>query len=381
LFRHVLTTTYFQWDGSFYEQIDGVAMGSPLSPVVANFYMEKFEQLAIQSAPLKPRYWFRYVDDTFVVWSHGEEELVRFLDHLNSVHPKIQFTMEREADNELSFLDVLARRRADGSLGHLVYRKPTHTDRYLHRDSNHHPRQKQAMVKTLVDRAMRICEPQYLAGEMRHLDAALQANGYSSAEIKRATRPRANRSNTVEKTGSAFLPYIKGVTDRIGRLLERHGVRTIFKPTRKIQQYLRSVKDARDPLSSCGVYRVPCSCGQVYIGTTKRSVRTRLGEHRRHCRLDQPEKSAVAEHALENLEHSMLFGDTVVLSSVRGFFPRLHREALEIFKHGNRCMNRREERMAINEAWLPALRGVDRAPIRGRTGMPLGRDRSQSQSS
>ena len=75
LFRQVLTTTYFQWNGGFYEQLDAVGLGSLLRNVVANFYMEKFEELAISSAPLKPKCWLRYVDDTFVVWSHGDKEL------------------------------------------------------------------------------------------------------------------------------------------------------------------------------------------------------------------------------------------------------------------------------------------------------------------
>jgi hypothetical protein len=46
LFRHVLTTSYFSFEDQFYEQIDVVAMGSPLSPVIANFYMEDFEERA-----------------------------------------------------------------------------------------------------------------------------------------------------------------------------------------------------------------------------------------------------------------------------------------------------------------------------------------------
>lgn len=337
-------------------------MGSPLSPVVANFYMEKFEEVALSSAPLKPKCWFRYVDDTFVVWSHGEEELLAFLQHLNSVHDRIQFTMERESGGKLAFLDVLVLRRAGGGLGHTVYRKPTHTDRYLHRDSNHHPRQKRALVKTLVDRAVRICEPQFLEQELEHLGAALQANGYSAGEVLRARRPRrSGRSDAaVEQrlVGTAFLPYVRSVTDRIGRLLERHGVRAVFLPTQKIQQCLRPVKDARDPLSSCGVYRVPCSCGKVYIGTTKRSVRTRLKEHMRHCRLGQSEKSAIAEHASLNADHSIQFGDTQILSSTRRYFARLNREAIEIFKHGDGSINKREECMSLSRCWWPALRGA-----------------------
>jgi len=73
LYKHVLTSTYFCVDGQFYEQTDGVTMGSPLSPVIANFYMEDFEMKAIKQAKYKPARWYRYVDDTFVIWPHGKK--------------------------------------------------------------------------------------------------------------------------------------------------------------------------------------------------------------------------------------------------------------------------------------------------------------------
>ena len=120
--------------------------------------------------------------------------------------------MERESGDQLAFLDVLVLKRTDGRLGHKVYRKPTHTDRYLHKSSNHHPRQKRAVLKTLVDRAKRICEPRYLEDEFRHLEEALQSNGYSAAEVRRAARPRRSgrpdESVLPEVVGSAVLPYI-----------------------------------------------------------------------------------------------------------------------------------------------------------------------------
>ena len=105
LFKHVLTSTYFCFDGQFYEQMDGVAMGSPLSPVIANFFMEDFEMKAIEQTTHKPVCWFRYVDDTFVIWPHGQEKLEDFLNHLNGLHNKIQFTMEKE-EGHFPFLDI-----------------------------------------------------------------------------------------------------------------------------------------------------------------------------------------------------------------------------------------------------------------------------------
>jgi hypothetical protein len=64
----ILTTSCFTFNGQFYGQTDSVAMGSLLSLVIANFYTEDYEKVALESAPLKPRCWFRYVDDTFVIW-------------------------------------------------------------------------------------------------------------------------------------------------------------------------------------------------------------------------------------------------------------------------------------------------------------------------
>jgi retron-type reverse transcriptase len=96
LFKLVLTSTYFCVNDQYLEQTDGVAMGSPLSPVIANFFMEEFEERALNQATLKPTCWYRYVDDTFVIWPHGKTSLTDFLEHLNGQHKNIQFTMAIE---------------------------------------------------------------------------------------------------------------------------------------------------------------------------------------------------------------------------------------------------------------------------------------------
>ena len=135
-----LKTTYFSYGGEYYQQNDGAAMGSPISPVVANIYMEFLEQEALETAQTKPDIWLRYVDDTFVLWPHSRSDLDMFLDHLNSLRPSIQFTMEIEDERKLPFLDVQVTRDAEsGIFRTAVYRKPTRTDRYLHYESYHQP--------------------------------------------------------------------------------------------------------------------------------------------------------------------------------------------------------------------------------------------------
>jgi hypothetical protein len=117
-----MRTTYFQVDDKFYEQKEGMAMESPLSPVVNNIFVENFEQLALTTEQQKPKMRLRYVDDTFVIWPHGPVWLQEFLDHLNNLGPSIQFTMETECNNTLPFLDVLITRR-ESSLITTDYKK------------------------------------------------------------------------------------------------------------------------------------------------------------------------------------------------------------------------------------------------------------------
>ncbi|GJQ86498.1 hypothetical protein Trydic_g10400 [Trypoxylus dichotomus] len=138
--------------------------------------MEQFESLDIETTADKPTIWWRYVDDMFVVWSHERDKLDRFPNHLNGVHPNIQFTMELEHNEVLPFLGVRVNRDQASAITS-VFRKLTQSDRYLHSNSNHHPRQKNRVVCTLVDRARRVYSKEQLQEELDHLKQALRCNG------------------------------------------------------------------------------------------------------------------------------------------------------------------------------------------------------------
>jgi hypothetical protein len=142
-------------DDKFFQQKDGMAMRSSLTPTVSNIFMEHFEKLALDSAQYKPLLWLRYIDDMFVVWPHGPELLQDFLRHLNILRPSIQFTMETESGSAITFLDVLVIRE-EMTLAAKVYRKPTHTGRYLNFNSNHLPHVKTSLIQSLHNRASTI---------------------------------------------------------------------------------------------------------------------------------------------------------------------------------------------------------------------------------
>ncbi|GJQ84395.1 hypothetical protein Trydic_g3871 [Trypoxylus dichotomus] len=88
-----VNTTYFQVDNKFHQQEFGMAMGSPLSSVLSNIYLDEFEGRAMDSYELKPKMLLRYVDDTFVIWPHGEEEINGFLQYLNGLEEYIKDTI------------------------------------------------------------------------------------------------------------------------------------------------------------------------------------------------------------------------------------------------------------------------------------------------
>jgi retron-type reverse transcriptase len=96
LLQLCLSSTCFLWRGEYYEQTSKAAMGSPLSPILANLFMEDFEEKALSNSPFTTKLWKRYVDDILSIWSHGKESHTTFLNYLNSIHPAIMFTMEIE---------------------------------------------------------------------------------------------------------------------------------------------------------------------------------------------------------------------------------------------------------------------------------------------
>jgi len=183
LLDFVLRSTHFQSNGSIYEQQEGAAMGSPVSAVIANLYMEVFEEQAIESAPYKPKIWKHHIDDTFTILDCGNVD--SFLHHLNSQQPTIHFTMETEKESKIAFLDTSVSREPEGRLTTSIYRKPTHTDQYLAYDLHHPQSVKRGIVKCLYNRAKRlVTKPSVISEEKKHLSSVLVSNGCPSSFIR-----------------------------------------------------------------------------------------------------------------------------------------------------------------------------------------------------
>ena len=156
LFIFATSKTQFSFKNEIYQQTDGVAMGSPLAPVLANLFMGHHEKLWINEFQgNKPRFYRRYVDDIFATFQNASEA-ENFLNHINNKHQNIKFTMEVEQNKTLAFLDILINFEKD--LTTSVYRKKTYTGLLTNYLSFTPFQYKIGLIRTLLDRTYKIKE-------------------------------------------------------------------------------------------------------------------------------------------------------------------------------------------------------------------------------
>ena len=156
LFTTATAQTHFIFNGSFYDQIDGVAIRSPLAPVLANLLMGHHEKLWLKNFNGSTILFYRRcVDDNFCLFNSDRDATI-FFDHINSEHPNIKFTMEKQVNHKLPFLDVLIDNHDPSSSLTRVYRKKTFTGLLTNYFSFTSYSYKVGLIKTLVDRAYKI---------------------------------------------------------------------------------------------------------------------------------------------------------------------------------------------------------------------------------
>ena len=270
LLQFVLTTTYVSFRGSIYRQIFGAAMGSPVSFIVANLFMEWLEQEAIATAPMecKPKFWRRYVDDILkIIHKDGTQKLT---DHLNTVDPtrNIKFTHEEEDQGRIPFLDTLIARKPDGSVKLLVYRKKTHTDQYLNFNSQYPLHQKLGVIRTLMDRKDNIVtEEEDRREEDQRTRKAVAECDYPKWAMDRVHQQMKDKPHYSKKTknkndnpsrGMVVIPYIESVAEKFQKICWKRRIGTAMRPTNTLKSLLVHPKDKRDNLQTSEVvYEVP----------------------------------------------------------------------------------------------------------------------------
>ena len=199
-------------------------MEGPASSTTAEVYMQAYERAAITIALHPPKVWERFVDDVYSILKR--KHLKNFFYHINNLHQNDKFTMEEESNGELAFLDTLLKRN-NGEISVLVYRKPTHTDQYLHYSSHHQASRKESVASSLFNRAYPIItNKDDLHKKNARIKQVLKENGYQESIIskifKRITNShslpqlqqltQATDIREEEIRMSINLPYVEGTS-------------------------------------------------------------------------------------------------------------------------------------------------------------------------
>lgn len=315
--------SFFVFDHGVYQQIDGVAMGSPLAPALANIFLIYLEKKLFSSDNNTnahwPTFYKRYVDDTFATFRQ-REDIEIFLTSINSLHEQIKFTVEIESDSALPFLDVRIT-RSNNTFSSGVYRKGSFTGLGTNFLSCCPRIFKINACKTLIFRAYHLSSSlMTFHREMEFLESFFKSNSVPMQIFHRCTRNFLDKIyrpsqpiTTVSKELRYFsLPYIGKLTSKLNRELvallssafPTIEFRLVYSNPYCIGTLLPYKDKFCSAMRSSVVYHYKCPrCNLgTYIGSTSRLLRVRMSEHfgishRTSEPLTQKENSPIARHA------------------------------------------------------------------------------------
>ena len=343
--------------------------------------MEDFETKALASfnQPEAVLFWLRKADDTLVAIHNDHAEAL--FTHINSIHQDIKWTKEDEVNNCIHMLDVNIQRQTDGSLSFDVYRKPTHTNQYIHFASHAPLDHKVSTIRSLTRRAAIIPSTQEARkNEDKRIKSALALNGYPDWAIKQGTyRPKlptdANTAATPtaatpkpQRRGHVTLPHHAGITEPIARVLRRAGITSSVRSRGSLREQLVRPKDKLEKNEVNGVvYYTHCAglngvpCQDDYVGESVRDVTARHTEHFSTAQTAPGiYKSAIMQHAADAHHHFRL-GDVKILAREGRWHDRGIRESIYICALSP-TLNRNDGRHTLPHGYDPIIRNALQKP-------------------
>jgi hypothetical protein len=197
-------------------------MGKAYAPSLANLYLVEFDHAACNNYKIKPKFYFRYLDDIFFIWPGSRTELTDFFEFLNSVIPGIKLTFEC-SDKSINFLDTTVyKEKSNFTLQTKTFFKETDTHQLLHTLSHHPKHTTKGILKSQFIRFKRLSstkEDYY--NTCKILKQALIPRGYSKTlmlKIQREIFYNYDADKPKEKDNKKLLPLVVNY-DNIGKNL------------------------------------------------------------------------------------------------------------------------------------------------------------------
>ncbi|KAK5649862.1 hypothetical protein RI129_000891 [Pyrocoelia pectoralis] len=340
---------FFLFNNSFYSQSEGLAMGSNLSPILAEIFMNDLEKNYIINNKFfidHILFWGRYVDDIICLHTADDTSLTLFFNHLNQIHRNIKFTVEKEINNQLPFLDILLTRN-NFHINYSIYRKPTTTDALIPIDSIHPFSHKLAGLNALLRRMVVIpMSPVNFQKELNIIRHIALNNGYNNnlvdtllSKITRSIHPTSliPQKTSKDKLIYRSLPFYPNLSYQLKNIFKAHNICISFSTTHTLNSTLVHNKDPINLLQKSGIYQLSCqTCDGFYIGRTGRSFSTRFKEHLKAIKTNNlSHKSTFAEHILASGHNFDPLIDYRILHLCNKPFLLNVLESLEIAKHKN----------------------------------------------
>ena len=290
---------HFSFNGKMYKQIDGVVMGNPLGPVIANIFMVEMENNKVPMMSNLLTMWYRYVDDTIAFVK--EDQINNIMNLHNNFHKDIKFTHETEENGEIPFLDVLVQRGDNNGLRLKVYRKKTCSNMYIHWNSFAPTAWKIGTLEGIIRRAYTICSDRNdLQSELSFISEIFKTiNGYPLTVIRNsqkkmkdklasttsARQEQGNSDDNREAQPYLIMPYAgregeKVISKIIKRMPEQIKPKVVYKGT-KLSTFF-SIKDKIDNEHYSNIvycYESKIDERVTYIGETKCRFGKRTKEH------------------------------------------------------------------------------------------------------
>ena len=285
LLRMVTTGVEFSFDDMMYRQVDGVAMGSPLGPILANIFVGYCESRVPET--MWPSIYCRFVDDTFGFFENRRQS-ENLLKYLNSLHPSLKFTCEEEKDGRLAYMDVLVERLDNDGVATAVYRKPTFTGLYIPWDSFCATKYKINLVKNLVFRARRICSAARLDQELDSIKSIFVKNGYPVDLVSRLVGKKEEKEREFGPMKCPVylkLPWQGQWSSQMGRAIACMAQSTYCAAKVNIVfSTVRAFNVKKDTLpthqKSNLIYEFECrQCEGRYVGRTLQRLNSRIRQH------------------------------------------------------------------------------------------------------
>lgn len=187
-----LTRNDFEFNGDFYLQVKGTAMGKKFAPAYANIFMAEWESEALSKCVKKPLYYYRFLDDIWGIWHHSEQDFEGFLNTLNGHNASIKLKSTFHK-TKIDFLDTTTFKGpnflTDHRLDVKVFFKPTDTHALLFKTSFHPKHTFAGLIKSQLLRFHRICTQQCdFKQATRILFAALATRGYSRSFLRKCLK-------------------------------------------------------------------------------------------------------------------------------------------------------------------------------------------------